>query len=77
MGMRASDTAEPALNDVRVPAANLVGKAGEGFYELMYFFNHTRLHIYAQAAGLAPLWKSPSGMPSSASNTVHPWPLSR
>jgi len=53
MGIRASDTAELALNDVRVPVTNLLGKAGEGFYELMAFFNHTRLHICAQAVGLA------------------------
>jgi len=53
MGIRASDTAELAFNNVRVPLDNLVGKAGEGFYELMSFFNRTRLHICAQAVGLA------------------------
>jgi len=30
-----------------------VGVEGEGFYELMAFFNRTRLHIAAQAVGLA------------------------
>jgi alkylation response protein AidB-like acyl-CoA dehydrogenase len=53
MGIRASDTAELVLNNVCVPVTNLVGKSGEGFYELMSFFNHTRLHICAQAVGLA------------------------
>lgn len=53
LGIRASDTAELALNDVRVPALNLIGKEGEGFHELMAFFNRTRLHICAQAVGLA------------------------
>ncbi len=53
MGIRASDTAEVALKDVRVPCENLIGKEGEGFYELMAFFNRTRLHIAAQAVGLA------------------------
>jgi len=53
MGIRASDTAELALKDVRIPAQNLVGREGEGFYQLMEFFNHTRLHICAQAIGLA------------------------
>jgi len=53
MGIRASDTAEVVLKDVRVPQTNLVGKEGEGFYELMAFFNRTRLHIAAQAVGLA------------------------
>jgi alkylation response protein AidB-like acyl-CoA dehydrogenase len=53
LGIRASDTAEISLDNVRVPFANLVGKAGEGFHELMAFFNRTRLHICAQAVGLA------------------------
>lgn len=53
MGIRASDTAEVSLRDVRVPLDNLVGKQGEGFYQLMEFFNRTRLHICAQGVGLA------------------------
>ncbi|MEJ2725596.1 MAG: acyl-CoA/acyl-ACP dehydrogenase [Deltaproteobacteria bacterium] len=53
LGIRASDTAEISLNNVRVPITNLVGKEGEGFHELMAFFNRTRLHICAQAVGLA------------------------
>ncbi len=53
LGIRASDTAEVAFNNVRVPLANLVGKEGEGFRELMAFFDRTRLHISAQAVGLA------------------------
>jgi len=53
MGIRASDTAEVSLQNVRVPLENLVGKAGAGFYELMEFFNRTRLHICAQGVGLA------------------------
>jgi len=53
MGIRASDTAEVSLQNVRVPLENLVGKEGAGFYELMEFFNRTRLHICAQGVGLA------------------------
>jgi alkylation response protein AidB-like acyl-CoA dehydrogenase len=53
LGIRASDTAEVSLNNVRVPITNLVGREGEGFHELMAFFNRTRLHICAQAVGLA------------------------
>jgi acyl-CoA dehydrogenase len=53
MGIRASDTAEISFKDLRVPLDHLVGKEGEGFYELMAFFNRTRLHICAQAVGLA------------------------
>ena len=53
MGIRASETAEVILKDVRVPLSNLVGKEGNGFQELMAFFNRTRLHVSAQAVGLA------------------------
>lgn len=53
LGIRASDTAELVLKDVRVPQANLLGTEGQGFKELMSFFNRTRLHICAQAVGLA------------------------
>jgi alkylation response protein AidB-like acyl-CoA dehydrogenase len=53
LGIRASDTAEISLNNVRVPLENLVGERGEGFRQLMSFFNRTRLHIAAQAVGLA------------------------
>jgi alkylation response protein AidB-like acyl-CoA dehydrogenase len=53
LGIRASDTAELSFSDMRVPVDNIVGNEGEGFYELMAFFNRTRLHICAQAVGLA------------------------
>jgi alkylation response protein AidB-like acyl-CoA dehydrogenase len=53
LGIRASDTAEISFNNVRVPLENLVGERGEGFRQLMAFFNRTRLHIAAQAVGLA------------------------
>jgi alkylation response protein AidB-like acyl-CoA dehydrogenase len=53
LGIRASDTAELILKDVRVPAENIVGAEGEGFSQLMAFFNHTRLHVCAQAVGLS------------------------
>ena len=53
MGIRASNTAELALKDVTAPLANLVGKEGYGFYQLMDFFNKTRNHVAAQGVGLA------------------------
>jgi alkylation response protein AidB-like acyl-CoA dehydrogenase len=53
MGIRASDTAEITLQNVRVPLDYIVGNQGDGFHELMAFFNRTRLHICAQAVGLA------------------------
>ncbi len=53
LGIRASDTAELSFNEVRVPLDHLVGVEGQGFAQLMEFFNRTRLHICAQAVGLA------------------------
>ena len=53
LGIRASDTAELSFSDVKVPLSNLIGKEGEGFHELMAFFNRTRLHVCAQGVGVA------------------------
>jgi len=53
LGIRASDTAEVSLSNVKVPLENLVGTEGEGFKELMAFFNRTRLHVCAQGVGVA------------------------
>jgi alkylation response protein AidB-like acyl-CoA dehydrogenase len=53
LGLRASDTAEISFSDVKVPKENLVGKAGKGFQQFMVFFDHTRLHVAAEAVGLA------------------------
>ncbi|MBW2063440.1 MAG: acyl-CoA dehydrogenase family protein [Deltaproteobacteria bacterium] len=52
LGIRANDTAEISFSDVTIPASNLIGEEGEGFKELMAFFNQTRLHICAMAVGL-------------------------
>jgi acyl-CoA dehydrogenase len=43
MGMRASDTAELAFQDMHVPAENLLGREGVGFYEVMRVFQRERL----------------------------------
>src|SRR5512136_1364983 len=53
LGIRSSDTAEIAFEDVRVPQSNLVGKEGSGFRQLMHFFDTTRVMVAAQALGLA------------------------
>jgi alkylation response protein AidB-like acyl-CoA dehydrogenase len=53
LGIRASDTAEISLSDVRVPKENLIGAAGKGFHQFMKFFDHTRIHVAAEATGLA------------------------
>ncbi|MFB6219942.1 MAG: acyl-CoA dehydrogenase family protein [Halolamina sp.] len=53
LGIRASDLAELFLDDVRVPAENLIGTENEGFYQLMEFFADGRVSVAAQAVGAA------------------------
>jgi acyl-CoA dehydrogenase len=53
MGMRASDTAELSFQDVRVPAANLLGREGVGFYEVMRVFQRERLVAGLHAVGMS------------------------
>ncbi|MBM4763784.1 acyl-CoA dehydrogenase family protein [Bacillus sp. B15-48] len=53
MGIRASDTAQISFEDVRVPQSNLVGTDGNGFPQLMHFFDITRIMVAAQALGLS------------------------
>jgi len=53
MGMRSSDTAEIFFDDVRVPAANIIGEAGLGFTYQMLQFQEERLACAALC--LSPL----------------------
>jgi alkylation response protein AidB-like acyl-CoA dehydrogenase len=53
MGIRASDTANIYFNNVRVPKENLVGMEGNGFPQLMKFFDHSRSYVAAHGVGLA------------------------
>jgi acyl-CoA dehydrogenase len=53
MGQRASDTRGLTFEDMRVPAANVLGKEGEGFKVAMLVFDKTRPPVAAGAVGLA------------------------
>lgn len=54
LGMRSSDTAEIALEDVRVPHANIIGGTpGEGFTQLMWQLQYERLSGAAAGIGQA------------------------
>lgn len=53
MGLRASDTANIFFSDLRVPMGNLVGKKGQGFRQLMEFFDRSRAYVAAHGVGLA------------------------
>jgi acyl-CoA dehydrogenase len=52
LGQRASDTAQVMLEDVHVPAAQVLAKPGHGFKLAMETFNQTRPDIGAIACGL-------------------------
>ena len=51
MMWRASDTAELYFDDCRVPAANLLGKRGAGFHQMMQTLDAGRLAIAAMGLG--------------------------
>ncbi len=50
-GWRSSDTAELHFSDCRVPAANLIGEEGRGFYAVMKNFQTERIALAAMAVG--------------------------
>jgi acyl-CoA dehydrogenase len=52
-GWRSSDTAELSFQDCRIPAENLLGKEGRGFYAIMQNFQNERTVIGAMAMGEA------------------------
>jgi acyl-CoA dehydrogenase len=52
-GWRSSDTAELHFDACRIPAENLLGEEGRGFYAIMRNFQNERLAIAAMALGEA------------------------
>ena len=53
LGMRASETAEMIFDECRVPAANVLGKEGEGFKQAMKILDGGRISIAALSLGIA------------------------
>ncbi len=53
LGWRASDTAELIMEDVEVPAEQLLGKEGEGFKNFMKTLDNGRVGIAALSLGIA------------------------
>ena len=53
MGIRGSSTVEIIMEDVRVPAANILGGEGLGFPILMKTLDLTRIPVASQAVGIA------------------------
>ena len=53
MGIHMMATAEVNYKDVRVPLSNLIGQEGRGFYQVLEFFDESRILVAAQALGIA------------------------
>lgn len=53
VGMRASETAELILQDVRIPDSNRLGEVGEGFKQAMKILDGGRISIAALSLGIA------------------------
>ena len=53
MGIRMTSTAELSFSDVRVPLTHLIGVENRGFYQVLEFFDESRIEIAAQALGIA------------------------
>ncbi|MBL4908103.1 MAG: acyl-CoA dehydrogenase family protein, partial [Sneathiella sp.] len=52
VGYKAQDTSELFFNDVRVPASNILGEEGRGFYQLMTQLAQERLVIALRSAAV-------------------------
>jgi alkylation response protein AidB-like acyl-CoA dehydrogenase len=52
MGLRGSDTVALTLEELRVPAANLLGAEGDGFKIAMSMLDGSRIGVAAQALGV-------------------------
>jgi alkylation response protein AidB-like acyl-CoA dehydrogenase len=53
LGIKGSPTGQPVFEDVRVPAANLIGDEGKGMHVALGTLDHSRLGVAAQAVGIA------------------------
>ena len=74
MGWHSSDTATLYFDNVRVPAANLVGEENSGFRQVMRGFNGERLQAAQQCTAFARVcldeavrWAGPQSVKPSAS----------
>jgi alkylation response protein AidB-like acyl-CoA dehydrogenase len=53
LSLRTSETGDAVFKNVRVPRSNLIGEEGQGFYNIMNFFNRSRVQVAALGVGTA------------------------
>ena len=53
LSIRTSETGDATFKNVRVPVSNLLGEEGQGFYNIMNFFNRSRVQVAALSVGTA------------------------
>ncbi len=53
LGIKGSPTGQPIFDDVRIPAANLIGEVDKGMNVALGTLDHSRLGVAAQAVGIA------------------------
>lgn len=53
LGLRASDTCQLAFDDIEVPAAQMLGKPGQGYRIALHGLGASRIGVAAQATGVA------------------------
>jgi alkylation response protein AidB-like acyl-CoA dehydrogenase len=53
MGIRMTSTAEVSFSGVRVPLESAIGTEGRGFYQVLEFFDESRVEIASTAVGIA------------------------
>jgi len=52
MGIKMTSTTEMSFDQVRVPEENLIGTINRGFYQVLEFFDESRVMVAAQALGI-------------------------
>jgi alkylation response protein AidB-like acyl-CoA dehydrogenase len=53
MGIKMTSTTEMSFDQVRIPEENLIGTLNRGFYQVLEFFDESRVMVAAQALGIA------------------------
>jgi len=53
MGIKMTSTTEMSFDQVHIPEENLIGTLNRGFYQVLEFFDESRVMVAAQALGIA------------------------